>query len=44
MLKPFNLKENAMNKYIEIDLHSNNSVVVLTDEVDQIIFLKNLAN
>jgi len=32
-----------MNKYIGIDLHSNNSVVV-TDEADRIIFQKRLAN
>lgn len=33
-----------MNKYIGIDLHSNNSVVVVTDEADRIIFQKRLAN
>ena len=33
-----------MNKYIGIDLHSNNSVVVVTDEEDRIIFQKRLAN
>ncbi len=27
-----------MNKYIGINLHSNNSVVVVTDEADRIIF------
>jgi transposase len=33
-----------MKKYIGIDLHSNNSVVVVTDEEDRIIFQKRLAN
>jgi transposase len=33
-----------MNKYIGIDLHSNNSVVVVADEEDRIIFQKRLAN
>ncbi len=33
-----------MHKYIGIDLHSNNSVVVVTDEADRIIFQKRLAN
>src|SRR4030066_1239759 len=33
-----------MNKYIGIDLHSNNSVVVVSDEDDRIIYQKRLAN
>jgi transposase len=33
-----------MKKYIGIDLHSNNSVVVVTDEEVRIIFQKRLAN
>jgi transposase len=33
-----------MNKYIGIDLHSNNSVVVISDEEDRIVFQKRLAN
>ena len=33
-----------MNKYIGIDLHSNNSVVVVSDQDDRIIFQKRLAN
>jgi len=33
-----------MRKYIGIDLHSNNSVVVVTDEEDRIVFQKRLAN
>jgi len=33
-----------MKKYIGIDLHSNNSVVVVTDEEDCNIFQKRLAN
>lgn len=33
-----------MEKYIGIDLHSDNSVVVVTDEEDRIIFQKRLAN
>jgi len=33
-----------MKKYIGIDLHSNNSVVVVTDEEDRIIYQKRLAN
>lgn len=32
-----------MNKYIGIDLHSNNSVVVVSDEEDRVIFQKRLA-
>ena len=31
-------------KYSGIDLHSNNSVVVITDEEDRIIFQKRMAN
>lgn len=33
-----------MKKYIGIDLHSNNSVVVVADEEDRIIFQKRLSN
>jgi transposase len=33
-----------MKKYSGIDLHSNNSVVVVTDEEDRIVFQKRLAN
>jgi transposase len=33
-----------MKKYSGIDLHSNNSVVVISDEDDRIIFQKRLAN
>ena len=33
-----------MKKYIGIDLHSNNSVVVVTDEEDRILHQKRLAN
>lgn len=33
-----------MKKYIGIDLHSNNSVVVVTDEEDRILYQKRLAN
>lgn len=33
-----------MKKFIGIDLHSNNSVVVITDEEDRIIFQKRMAN
>ena len=33
-----------MKKYIGIDLHSNNSVVVVADEEDRIVFQKRLAN
>jgi transposase len=33
-----------MKKYIGIDLHSNNSVVVVTDEEDHVIYQKRLAN
>jgi len=33
-----------MKKYIGIDLHSNNSVVVIEDEEDRVIFQKRLAN
>ncbi len=33
-----------MKKYIGIDLHSNNSVVVVTDEEDWILYQKRLAN
>src|SRR5271169_31667 len=33
-----------MKKYIGIDLHSNNSVVVVTDEEDRIIFQRRLPN
>ncbi len=33
-----------MKKYSGIDLHSNNSVVVISDEEDRIVFQKSLAN
>ena len=33
-----------MRNYIGIDLHSNNSVVVVADEEDRIVFQKRLAN
>ncbi len=33
-----------MEKYIGIDLHSNNSVVVVMDEADRILYEKRLAN
>ena len=33
-----------MKKYIGIDLHSNNSVVVVTDEEDRILYQRRLAN
>ncbi|MGB8077161.1 MAG: hypothetical protein WCE58_00930 [Gallionella sp.] len=33
-----------MKKYSGIDLHSNNSVVVVIDEEDRIVFQKRLAN
>lgn len=33
-----------MKKYIGIDLHSNNSVMVVADEEDRIVFQKRLAN
>lgn len=33
-----------MRNYIGIDLHSNNSVVVVADEEDRIGFQKRLAN
>jgi transposase len=33
-----------MKKYIGIDLHSNNSVVVVSDEEDRIVYQKRLAN
>ncbi len=33
-----------MKKYIGIDLHSNNSVVVVSDEEDRVIFQKRMAN
>ncbi len=33
-----------MKKYIGIDLHSNNSVVVVTDEEDRINFQRRLPN
>ena len=31
-------------KYCDIDLHSNNSLVVITDEVDHVLYSKRLAN
>ena len=33
-----------MKKFIGIDLHSNNSVVVVSDEEDRVIFQKRMAN
>ena len=33
-----------MKKFIGIDLHSNNSVVVVSDEEDRVIFQKHMAN
>ena len=33
-----------MKKYIGIDLHSNNSVVLVSDEEDRVIFQKRMAN
>ena len=33
-----------MNKFIGIDLHSNNSVIVVTDEEDRVVFQKRLPN
>ena len=33
-----------MKKFIGIDLHSNNSVVVVSDEEDRAIFQKRMAN
>ncbi len=33
-----------MEKYIGIDLHSNNSVVVVMDEADRVLYQKRLAN
>ena len=33
-----------MKKFIGIDLHSNNSVVVISDEEDRIVFQKRLPN
>ena len=38
------LKEADVKKFIGIDLHSNNSVVVITDEEDRIIIQKRMAN
>jgi hypothetical protein len=36
--------EADMKKFIGIDLHSNNSVVVVSDEEDRVIFQKRMAN
>jgi transposase len=36
--------EADMKKFIGIDLHSNNSVVVVSDEEDRVIFQKRIAN
>jgi transposase len=36
--------EADMKKYIGIDLHSNNSVVLVSDEEDRVIFQKRMAN
>src|SRR5689334_22266909 len=33
-----------MKKFIGIDLHSNNSVVVVSDEADRVMFRKRMAN
>ncbi len=33
-----------MKKYVGIDLHSNNSMVVVSDEEDRVIFQKRMAN
>ena len=33
-----------MRKFIGIDLHSNNSVIVVTDEEDRAVFQKRLSN
>lgn len=33
-----------MDKYIGIDLHSNNSVVVVTDAEDRVVYQKRLPN
>jgi hypothetical protein len=32
----FDAQEAGMNKFVGIDLHSNNSVVVISDEADRI--------
>jgi hypothetical protein len=36
--------EADMKKYIGIDLHSNNSVVLVSDDEDRVIFQKRMAN
>lgn len=33
-----------MKKYSGIDLHSNNSVIVITDEEDRVLYQKRLPN
>ena len=33
-----------MNKFSGIDLHSNNSVVVVSDEADRIVYQRRLLN
>ena len=38
------LKEASVNKFIGIDLHSNNCVIVVTDEEDRVVFQKRLPN
>jgi hypothetical protein len=38
------LKEASVNNFIGIDLHSNNSVIVVTDEEDRVMFQKRLPN
>jgi transposase len=38
------LKEADVRKFIGIDLHSNNSVVVITDEEDRVVYQKRLPN
>jgi transposase len=38
------LKETGMRKFIGIDLHSSNSVVVVTDDDDRVLYQKRLPN
>jgi transposase len=33
-----------MNKFSRIDLHSNNSVVVVSDEADRVVYQRRLPN
>jgi hypothetical protein len=37
-------REEAEMKYCGLDLHSNNSVVIVSDEEDRIVFQKRLPN